>query len=220
MLPICSRWYPYGGDLTGIFTNEKWDLLEECNITKLRQMAKEKSLKVESQGIFRSKVNKDDYVSCLYNSNKISKAYIKRVLKGEKSGATGKVQVGKKISLNTVSNAVRKDYKISRIHDTEAEFERDFKNWCRGRFGADNVTTQYSVGRIRIDVVVGGVGIELKFPKTARALMTLRGQIDVYKKHFGKNLMILLISPRCDPSVVAEFKRDMKPKGVKVVEKR
>ncbi|MCK4443949.1 MAG: hypothetical protein KAW09_05365 [Thermoplasmata archaeon] len=206
--------------MTGIFTDEKWDLLKECNITKLRQMAKEKNVKVESQGIFRSKVNKDDYVSCLYDSSKISKAYIKRVLKGEKSEATGKVRVGKKISLNTVSNAVRKDYKISRIHDTEAEFERDFKNWCRGRFGADNVTTQYSVGKTRIDVVVGGVGIELKFPKTARALMTLRGQTDVYKKHFGKDLMILLISPRIDPSVVFEFKRDMKSKGVKVVEKR
>lgn len=61
----------------GLFSHEKWDLLEKCNLTQLRKMAKEKKVKVESTGFFRSKIIKEDYVQCLNDSNKISKAYIK-----------------------------------------------------------------------------------------------------------------------------------------------
>lgn len=204
----------------GFFSHEKWDLLEKCTLIQLRKMAKEKGVKVESQGFFRSTIVKEDYIQCLNDSSKVSKVYIKRILKGEEPAGASKVRVGKRMSLDSVANTVRREYKITKLYDSEREFERDFKNWCRGRFGHENVTTQYSVGRTRIDVVVGGVGIEIKFPKTARALMTLRGQIDTYKKHFGKKLMVVLVTPRCASSIVAEFKRDMKKKGVKVIEKR
>ncbi|HIH97577.1 MAG TPA: hypothetical protein HA346_00990 [Thermoplasmata archaeon] len=67
---------------------------------------------------------------------------------------------------------------------------------------------------------MGGVGIELKCPKKPRNLMTLRGQIDVYQKQFGRNLIILLFSHKCDAKCVAEFRSDMKRKGIRVIERR
>lgn len=199
---------------------EKWSLLQKCKMTQLKKMAKAKKIKVESTGFIRTKVLKEDYVRYLHDSKKVSKVYIKRILKGEERGGVKKVSVGKSISVNAVADAIRKEFRIRKRYDSEADFERDFKNWCRGRFGYENVTTQYAMGKIRIDVVIGGVGVELKLPKTARALTTLRGQVDVYKEHFGKKLMVLLVSSKADYVVVADFKRDMKKKGIMVIEKR
>lgn len=199
---------------------EKKELLVKCKVGQLKKMAKDKGIEVESMGLLRAKVNKDDYIFFLSRSKKITKPYIKKILMGEDRAAPGKVGVGKKMAVKTVGDVIRKEFRIRKRYDSEAEFERDFKNWCRGRFGYENVTTQYSVGRTRIDVVVGGVGIELKLPKTARALTTLRGQVDIYKEHFGKKMIVLLVASKADPGIVADFKRDMKKKAITVIEKR
>lgn len=203
----------------GLFGETKYDVLQKCTLKKLKQISEEKKVKIECHGIFRSKIIKEDYVTCIDNSNKVSMAYVKRVLKGEDLTRTG-MRVGKKMSVPIVAKAIKNEFPLDRRHDRESEHERDFKRWCQGRFGSENVTTQYSVGRTRIDVVVGGVGIELKMPRTPRQLMTLRGQVDVYKNHFGKNILIVLLPGGCDYHSIDAFKTDMKKKGITVIEKR
>jgi hypothetical protein len=68
--------------------------------------------------------------------------------------------------------------------------------------------------------MISGVGVELKYPKSQRPLMTLRGQIEVYQKHFGNNLIVLLFSAKCESHAIAEFKVDMKKRKVKVIERK
>ena len=93
----------------GFFSHEKWDLLEKCTLTQLRKMAKEKGVKVESQGFFRSTIVKEDYIQCLNDSSKVSKVYIKRILRGEEPAGVSRVRVGKRMSLDTVANTVKRE---------------------------------------------------------------------------------------------------------------
>lgn len=169
-----------------------------------------------SPDFFSTTPRKTDYVDQLYDE--VSVAYLKKFLSGEGAGG-GKVAVGiKKIPRSRVIAELRR-FRPARHRRNESGYERDLLNWARGRFGKENVTPQYSVGRTRIDMVIGGVGVELKVPRTARQLMTLRGQVAVYRKHFGKDLVVMLFRPECDPSLVAEFKADMKKKGLVVIVK-
>ncbi len=191
--------------------DEKEKLLETCTVSQLREIAREKRVNVEA-GYFRTRPTKDDYIEQLYD--KVSMAYLRRLLSGE--GAAGKRLAigGKRISRSKVIAELKKF--PFRPRKNEGDYERDLLNWARGRFGNANVTPQWAVGRTKIDVVIGGVGVELKVPRTARQLMTLRGQVEVYMKHFGKDLVIILFKPECDESLVAQFRDDMKKKGITV----
>ena len=203
----------------GLFTDEKWDLVEGLKLTQLKQIVKEKKLDVGTF-LFKNTPNKENYMNAVYNSNKVSKTYLKKIAKGDVAASTKSNIPGKKMPVSTVASAIKNDFHIHKAHDSEKEFERDFVMWAKGKFGNANVVTQYAVGRTRIDVVIGGVGVELKYPKTPKPLQTLRGQIDVYKQHFGNNIMVLLFSAKCDPSQIALFKSDMKKKKVTVIEKK
>ncbi|MFQ5871408.1 MAG: hypothetical protein ACE5IB_04545 [Candidatus Geothermarchaeales archaeon] len=195
--------------------DEKEKLLRKCTVRQLREITKEKRVAAEP-GFFRARPTKEDYIDRLYDE--VSVAYLKKLLSGEGSIGRAIVPGGKKIPRSRVIAELRK-FNITRPRKSEGGYERDLLNWARGRFGDAVVTPQYAVGRTRIDMVVGGVGIELKVPRTARQLMTLAGQAAVYQKHFGKDLVVILFRPECDPSLVAEFKADMKKMGITVLVK-
>ncbi|MBA3044936.1 MAG: hypothetical protein FP824_01835 [Euryarchaeota archaeon] len=202
----------------GFFTDEKEDALKKCTIAQLKHMAEEKKI-IAKPLFFQTTISEDAYTSTLYNSNKITLKYIKSVLDSKQTKKQVSTSI-KNISVKNVAKAINDEFYITKSHDSEAEFERDFVNWARGRFGHVNVLPQYSVGRTKIDVVIGGVGVELKFPKSQRPLMTLRGQIDVYQKHFGDNLIVLLFSSKCESFAVAEFISDMKKRKITVIERK
>lgn len=194
------------------FDDEKTKLLNQCTVAQLRQIAKDKKVKVEP-GFFSSRPTKDDYITQLYDE--VSLAYLRKFLS---EGATGGVRRtgGKRIAKRKVISELEK-FQPTGARKTEAGYERDLLNWARGRFGKANVTPQYSVGRTRVDLIIGGIGVELKVPRTARQLMTLRGQVEVYEKHFGKNLVVMLFRPECDPGLVRDFQDDMRKRGVNVI---
>ena len=193
---------------------EKVSLLRKCTVSQLKQIAKKKNLRVRGDSWLDTPPKKEDYVDQLYDS--VSTRFVKNFL-SERSGG-GRAVPGKKIPKAKVIRELKKFHSAPRKN--ESEYERDLLNWARGRFGGANVTPQYSIGRTRIDLVIGGVGVELKAPKTARPLMTLRGQVDVYMKEFGNNLVVVIFDPKCDPSVVYEFETDMKKKGITVLVKK
>lgn len=121
------------------------------------------------------------------------------------------------MDVETVADAMR-GYGLKHRYSKEPEFERDLLVWCRGEFGGRNVVSQYGVAKSRIDMVVGGVGIELKLARTASDLVRLRGQVEIYRSYFGKKLIVVVVLAGVEPAIVGEFERDMKKKGVVVIE--
>ena len=210
----------------------KEELLMKLTLNDLKLIAKEKNIKVEGQdegylgfGMLKSgktkPPTKDDYIDYLLESNKITKKYLMDYIDQGLTVAYSKKSRPSRISLTTsnIAQIINKEYKLEKSHTKEAEFERDFYNWCNGRFGTENVTKQIGIGNYRIDVQVGDIGIELKLPKTSHQLLTLRGQVDEYSKRYKNKLIILLVAPKVDSSIIQEFKKDMKKRNVMVIEK-
>ena len=190
------------------FTSAKlWEMFEETGIEVDGAIFDEEEVRaygvIDSYSRFEKGVRLMDALS---SSESVSKEYIESW-----SG---------RIAWRYVKYVIEESYRLPMRYENESEWERDFVNWCRGQFGDWIVRSQYSVGGIRVDVVIGGVGIELKIPKDNRALMMLRGQVDAYRKHFGRRFMVLLITSFLDYPDVVEFRDDMEKKGVVVIEKR
>lgn len=123
------------------------------------------------------------------------------------------------LSVENVVDAIV-DFETKKRYEREEDFEWDLGIWCEAKFGSRNVRSQYGVERSRIDLVVGGVGIELKVAGNAEALKNLRGQLAVYKKHFGNKLIAVVLLSGVDVKLVAELRRDMRKEGIVVIEKR
>ena len=210
----------------------KEELLMKLKVSDLKLIAKEKNIKIAGKddgylgfGILkRGKIKqptKDDFIDSLLASNRVTKQFLIDFIDQGLNVAYSKKSRPSRVSLTTsnIAQIIDKEYKLEKAHSKEAEFERDFYNWCNGRFGTENVTKQIGIGNYRIDVQVGDIGIELKLPKTSRQLLTLRGQVDEYSKKYKNKLIILLVAPKVDSSIIQEFKKDIKKKNVMVIEK-
>jgi hypothetical protein len=202
---------------------EKEKLLKKCTLKQLQRMAEEKKIKI-TPFFLQTTIGKQNYECTLRDSDKITVKYITQVMNDETPASSNAVskapKTGKSLSVKVVAKAIKDEFMVHKRYDTEAEYERDFINWARGKFGSANVVTQFAVGRTKIDAVICGVGVELKYPKNQRPLMTLRGQIEVYQKYFGENILVLLFSGDCDSFAVDDFIRDMKEKKVVVIDKK
>ena len=81
------------------------DLLRKCTLKQLKQIAKEKKVKIEYNEFWQSGPLKEDYIDSLYDSSKVTKSYIKKILAGK---AKGRMPAGKKIKRKRWSRTVEK----------------------------------------------------------------------------------------------------------------
>lgn len=116
----------------------------------------------------------------------LSDKEIRRLLWGE-APKTKKTPLVKK-----VYDKIRKNYKINKSFQNEKECEEHFFKWLDKTFPNCLKKKQYNVKGGRIDIVMECerdiVGIEIKYPKSVGQLQRLKGQVDDYKKTFGKKI--------------------------------
>lgn len=101
----------------------------------------------------------------------------------------------------------------------EQAYEIELAAELRSRFGQENVKTQVSIYRGRIDIEALGIGIEIKMPETRSHLQTLLGQIWVYEQTYGPNLIVVIFHDFAKVQDVVEFRNALESHGVRVFEK-
>lgn len=74
-----------------------------------------------------------------------------------------------------------------------------------------NLQTEYAIGRTRIDIVIGSLGIELKRVKQWQTLRNLKSQVADYQKHFD-HIICVLIAEGVKQTDIAQFKKEVGPK--------
>jgi hypothetical protein len=122
------------------------------------------------------------------------------------------------ISTKGVINFLNNFYPSKRYRREEL-YEVELASELRQQFGNENVRTQTSIKGGRIDIEVGNIGIELKVPESRSDLHRLVGQVVTYKKHYGKNFIIVIFCDKVSIQDLYEFKNEFENHGVKVVEK-
>lgn len=110
-------------------------------------------------------------------------------------------------------------WRPSKRFRSEQAYEIELAAVLRSRFGQDEVKTQVSIYRGRIDIEALGIGIEIKMPETRSDLQRLLGQIWVYEHTYGPNLIVVIFHDFAKVQDVAEFRNALESHGVPVLEK-
>jgi len=115
--------------------SRKRTLLKTLTVAQLKQLAKENNIKLIKKGLFGSSpaTTKDDIISILENSPKITIAKINAFIKGE----SAKKEVKKKVSID---DKIPQDVKgKARDRLKGHEFEKIVAKWAKRYFKADKV---------------------------------------------------------------------------------
>jgi hypothetical protein len=93
------------------------------------------------------------------------------------------------------------------------EPENDAETWISSQLIHDFPKLRrqqyYSQYHSRFDIEIGDIGIEVKLPKGARDLTTLRGQIQIYFKRFKYVVVFIINYYRINPELIEDFQKDM-----------
>jgi hypothetical protein len=106
------------------------------------------------------------------------------------------------------------------------EPENDAETWISAQLVHDfpdhKRQQHYSIYHSRFDIEIDDIGIEVKLPKGARDMATLRGQIQIYLKRFSHVVAFIINYYGISREIIDEFKRDMREYGgrVTVIERR
>jgi hypothetical protein len=109
------------------------------------------------------------------------------------------------------------EWRPTKPYGDEGGYEVELDTRLRTRFGDTCVKNQRHVLDGRIDIEVMGVGVELKVPTNKAMLQRLVGQTMMYRKHYGPNLIVVIIAGRAKLQDVMAFKSDLELVGTRVV---
>jgi hypothetical protein len=112
------------------------------------------------------------------------------------------------------------DWEPTKPHETEEGYQLDLEIRLRTAFGEDRVKTQLHVLGGRIDLDVMGIGIELKVPTNMNMLRSLIGQARMYRRHYGPNLVLVIMSGRTKLQNILQYKTELEDDGFDVILKR
>jgi hypothetical protein len=109
------------------------------------------------------------------------------------------------------------DFRPSRRFDRELLFQIELAEALRGQFGREAVKTELPIpGGGRVDIEVCNVGIELKLAASVQALQTLPGQLEVYRTHYGPNLIAMVFDDTGDSRALARTRDAVQAMGIRI----
>lgn len=95
-------------------------------------------------------------------------------------------------------------------HDTEVHLEARLQS----RF--PNIMRQEAHHFSRFDIAIGNIGIEIKLPRNAQDMATLRGQMDLYLKYFKYVIAYVVLFSYIPREMIDEFRQDMSQKSSRI----
>jgi|GEM_PF-3017843 len=111
------------------------------------------------------------------------------------------------------------EWRPTKPYKDEVGYEVELDTRLRTTFGDTCVKNQLHILDGRIDVEVMGIGIELKVPTNKAMLQRLVGQTRMYRKHYGPNLVVVIITGKAKLQDILAFKSDLEEDGIKVLVK-
>ena len=111
------------------------------------------------------------------------------------------------------------EWRPTKPYEKEEGYEIELEMRLRNTFGDKCVKNQMHVLDGRIDIDVMGIGIELKVPTNKAMLQRLVGQARMYRKHYGPNLVVVIITGKAKLQDILAFKSDLEEDGIKVLVK-
>lgn len=109
------------------------------------------------------------------------------------------------------------EWRPTKPYKDEVGYEVELDTRLRARFGDACVKNQRHVLDGRIDIEAMGVGIELKVPTNKAMLQRLVGQAMMYRKHYGPNLIVVIIAGKAKLQDVLAFRSDLEMVGTRVI---
>jgi len=97
----------------------------------------------------------------------------------------------------------------------EEKYQIELSTKLSSEFGDECVKTELNVLDGRIDIDVMGIGIELKVPSKTQ-LQRLVGQANMYRKHYGPNLVVVIFAEKARMQDIIAFRHDLAALGIKV----
>jgi hypothetical protein len=107
-----------------------------------------------------------------------------------------------------------KNWWPSQRFENERLYQVELATELRHRFPDGDVKTEVNVAGGRIDIVVFGVGIEIKVP-TKVQLQRLIGQVRMYRRHYGPNVAVVIFKDIAKVQDINEFSNDLADLGIK-----
>lgn len=118
-------------------------------------------------------------------------------------------------------------YPILKNRDYEKDYYKDFFDEMAEVFGEENVHEQVVVAHgqpLKIDFHIGhptngGVGVEFKMPLNNSDVQKALGQVEMYQRRYGAEMIVVLIPDLIDRKLALPFIEDLNRKGIVTVEK-
>jgi hypothetical protein len=106
-----------------------------------------------------------------------------------------------------IANCVR-DFKPLNNYRREYQYQAELTQWLKSRFPDTNIEVQR--GSSRPDIVVKGIGIEVKGPTVDEDLNTIADKLVRYSQWFPKGIIIALFSVNVNPHRYEEWFKGIK----------
>jgi hypothetical protein len=107
------------------------------------------------------------------------------------------------------------NWRPTKPYRDESKYQIELAMKLSSRFGDECVKTELNVLDGRIDIEVMCVGVELKVPSKTQ-LQRLVGQANMYRKHYGPNLIVVIFAEKARMQDIIAFRNDLAALGVKV----
>jgi hypothetical protein len=100
----------------------------------------------------------------------------------------------------------------------ESKYQIELAADLRNKFGSKSVMTELNVLGGRIDIEVLGIGVEIKVPSKVQ-LQRLIGQANMYQKHYGPNVIVVIFNDKAKTQDINWFCNDLARLGIKFLVK-
>ena len=108
------------------------------------------------------------------------------------------------------------DFRPTQRYRDEHKYEIELAQAMRSHFQPENVKTQATIPGGRIDIEVLGVGVEIKVPSSRAQLLTLVGQMTIYRNYYGPNAVVVVFNDFAKYQDINEFRNILQGRGIQV----
>ncbi len=110
-------------------------------------------------------------------------------------------------------------WRPTKPYEKEEGYTVELDTRLRTSFGDNCVKNELHILDGRIDIEAMGIGVELKLPTNKAMLQRLQSQARGYRKHYGPNLVIVIITGKAKLQDILATKADLEEDGIRVLVK-
>jgi hypothetical protein len=201
-------------------SNRKREIVDKMGAGTIKELARQRGIRPE--GSFGESPTIDDYKDSLVSEislkdliefAKKKRIDIRDILDSISKDEAKKEQ--KQLEENTnvsadfkeIANCIR-EFKPLSNYNNEYPYQAELTQWLKSRF--PNTGIEIQRGSSRPDIVVNGVGIEVKGPTFDKDLVTIFDKLGRYPQWFPKGIIIVLFRVNVYPSRYDEWRNSIK----------